>query len=181
MTENNHKVPITKENIFDGLKTKGQSITPQINIPLHVGCQRQKDPYVYLDIIPCKDRHSRHVKIEGKLIISKSCSRYEWLVQYCIAVVTVEIFNPANNTELFSIDQEYDITEHCDSELIQDHQTDITLDTLDHESIIYNFSDDITEYLFKITVQLIEKSTDHVPFGYSMRLKDNDFTHVVLV
>ena len=112
---------------------------------------------VYLDIIPCKDRHSRNVKIEGKLIISKSCSRYKWLVQYCIAVMTVEIFSPANNTELFSINKEYDITEYCDSELIQDHQTDIELDTLDHESIIYNFSDDITEYLFKITVQLIEK------------------------
>ena len=181
MPENSREVTITKENIFDGLRTKGQSITPQINIPLHVGCQRQRDPYVYLDIIPCKDRHSRYVKIEGKLIISKSCSRYKWLVQYCKCFIVVTIFNPANNTELFSINQEYDIIEHCDSELNQDHQTDIKLDTLDHESIIYNLSDDITEYLFKVTVQLIEKGTDHVPFSYSMRLGDNDFTDVVLV
>ena len=183
MTENSDTVTIKKENIFDGLRTKGQSISPQINIPIYVGCQRRRDPYVYLEIIPCKDRHSRHVKIEGKLVISKSCSRYKWLVQYCkcFVIVTVKIFNPSNNTELCSVNQEYDIIEHCDSELIQDHQTDIRLDTLDHESIIYNFSDDITKFLFEVTVQLIEQGTDHsVPFSYSMRLEDNDFTNIVL-
>lgn len=94
----------------------------------------------------------------------------------------VKIFNPTNNTELFSINQEYDIIEHCDGELIQDHQTDIELNTLDHESIIYHFSNDITKYLFEVTVQLIEQGTDHrVPFSYSVRLEHNDFADIVPV
>jgi hypothetical protein len=99
--------------------------------------------------------------------------------------VAVKVFNPANNTELCLVNQKYDIIQHCDSELNQDHQTDIELNILDHKSIIYNYSSDITKLSFEVTVQLIEQGANHcAPFGYSIRNGDdvdNDFNDIIVL
>ena len=145
---------IPRREIFDGIWTQRWPIHSQIKMVLPVACQRQKDPSIHLKLIPCQNENSRHVNIEGELLILRDCSRYKWLVEYCRCsiVVTVSIINPADNTRICSVEEEYDIRH---SELNIDHRTTIKLEeVLHHNWIIYNSN--MIKFAFRVTVQLLE-------------------------
>ena len=155
---------IRRREIYDGIWAQGKSISSKIKMILPVACQRQKDPCIDLGIIPCQNEHSRHVNIEGELLILRGCSRYKWLVEYCRCsiVVTVNVFNPADNIEICSAEGEYDI-QH--SELDIDHRTMIKLEgILHHDLILYN--NNMMNFAFHVTVQLLEHQVvnHRVPF-----------------
>ena len=164
-TTNTDTLTVSREEIFHGIQKQGQPIDSQLNLMLCVGCKMRRNPQACLKIIPCENEYSRHVSIEGELLILRGCSLYKWFVEYCRCsiVVTVKVFDPANTSkELCSVIREFSIQY---SELNIDHLTRIRLEeVLDHELVLYN--ERITEYAFKVTVQLCEHQVSHcdVPF-----------------
>lgn len=127
--------------------------------------QRHNNPCVCLRIVPCQNEFSRHVIIEGELLIPRACSRYKWLIQYCICsiIVSVKVVDPADSSEIISSAEKEFAIQH--SELDIDHRTKIKLEeVLKHESILYKSN---REFAFHVTVQLQECqfiNDDNVPF-----------------
>jgi hypothetical protein len=138
-----------------GMQPHGKPLKSRINFTLPVGCKRRKDPKVSLGVIPCENSDSRHVAIDGELLIPRNCSRHKWLVEYCDCSVclSVEVINPKNNKILGNTSGEFSIAH---SEVNYDHRTPMKLDkVLEHEAFLYGNAC-VDKFQFHATVQLFE-------------------------
>lgn len=170
---------IKRREIYEFLWKRGQPTTKKITISIPIKCQRHNNPCVCLRIVPCQNECSRHVVIEGELLIPRACSRYKWLVQYCICsiVVSVKVVDPTDSSEInSSAEKEFDIQHN---ELNIDHRTKIKLEEiLKHELVLYNSNE---EFAFHVTVQLREYQVikdDNVPFDCTDMAEIDGFTCV---
>ena len=170
---------VKRRELFEYFWKRGQPTSKKIKIFIPVRCQKQNDPCVCLRIVPCQNEHSRHVIIDGELLIPRACSRYKWLVQYCKCsiVVSVKVVDPAECSEIISsAEKEYKI--QC-NELDIDHRTRIELkEILNHKQVLYNSN---REFAFHVIVQLLEHQVinDDVPFECTESNRIDDFTFVV--
>lgn len=164
-----------------GMEQHGKPLKKGISFTLPVGCKKKKDPKVYLSIIPCESRDSRHVVIEGELLIPRNCSRHKWLVEYCNCSVclSMEVINPRNNKVLGDTSQEFSIAH---SEVNRDHRTHMKLDkVLEHKAFLYSDAC-VEKFHFHATVQLFElecRLDNTVQF--ECKESDFDFTEISLL
>lgn len=145
---------MTRKELFLGTWTQGKPLATKkcIKFNLPVGCQNRKNPQVFLRVVPCENMQSRHISIEGELLIQRKCSRYKWLVEYCqcSVLLKVVVIDPLTNVDLGSSEEEFDIEY---SVLNQDHHTALRLrNVLNHNIIFYD--DSISTVTFHATLQL---------------------------
>ena len=164
-----------------GMEYHGKPLKNRVNFTLPVGCKKKKDPKVCLSVIPCESRDSRHVVIDGELLIPRNCSRHKWLVEYCDCSVclSVEVINPKNNRLLGNISGEFDIAH---SEVNCDHRTHLKLNNvLEHEVFLYGDAC-VDKFHFHATVQLFELECrlDNT-LQYECKESEFDFTEISLL
>ena len=150
-----HEWETTREKLYFGIWKTTRSLVPDVRFTLPIGCRNGRDPEVILRVVPCKNGQSRHISIEGELLIRRGCSRFKWLVEYCRCsiVLSVRVIYLLNNiNELSSTEEEFEIV---NNNLNRDHCTTLKLtNVLDHHYIFYGTS--ITKFAFQATLELFE-------------------------
>ena len=164
-----------------GMEQHGKPLKNRVHFTLPVGCKKRTDPKVYLSVIPCESRNSRHVAIDGELLIPRNCSRHKWLVEYCDCSVclSVKVINPKNNKMLGNASGEFAIAH---SEVNCDHRTHMKLDkVLEHEAFLYGNAC-VDKFHFHATVQLLEFEyrLDNT-VQYECKESELDFTEISLL
>ena len=172
---------VTRKCLMKGMQQHGRPLKSRVNFTLPVGCKKRRDPKIYLSMIPCESRDSRHVVIEGELLIPRNCSRHKWLVEYCDCSVrlSVEVVNPKNNITLGNASGEFGIAH---SEIDCDHRTHMKLDkVLKHEVFLYGNAC-VDKFRFHATVQLFELECrlDNT-VQYECKESEFDFTEISLL
>ena len=170
---------ITRKCLLSGIRKLGSPLKDRVNFVLPVGCKMKKNPRVSLNVVPCENRESRHVAIEGELIIPRACSRHKWLVEYCACTVhmSVRVTNPRNHQKLGSNSVEFNIA-HSEDDC--DHRTCLKVNrVLEHESFLYNAS--VAKFRFHVSVQLFEHQVKQDLTVYECKECDDDFTEISLL
>lgn len=151
----NYSWVVTRKSLLKGIQQHGKPLKNHVNFTLPMGCIKRKDPKVHLFVVPCEQRESRHVVIEGELVIPRKCSRHKWLVEYCDCSVclSVRVINPNNNECLGNSCREFEIAH---SEVNRDHRTHMKLNqVLEHAAFLYNNAY-VEKFDFLATVRLFE-------------------------
>lgn len=172
-----HTNEISRKCLLNGIQQLGKPLKNRINFTLPVGCLKKKDPKVALRVLPCENKASRHVAIEGELVIPRACSRHKWLVEYCDCSVhlVVKVIDQSNHQVLGCNSAEFAIAH---SEVNCDHRTHMKLaEVLKHEVFLYD--DSVEKFHFHISIQLFEHQfRQDLTVPYECKECDDDFTEI---
>ena len=173
----NHTFEVSRKCLLSGIQYLGKPLKNRVNFTLPVGCLKKKDPKVSLSVIPCESKESRHVAIDGELVIPRACSRHKWIVEYCDCSVNliVRVINPRNHQILGSSSGEFSIAH---SEVNCDHRTHVKLSgILNHKVFLYN--DCVEKFHFHVILQLFEHQfRQDLTMQYECKDCDDDFTEI---
>ena len=172
---------VSRKCLLKGMQQHGKPLKSRVNFSLPVGCKKRRDPKVSLGVIPCESGDSRHVTIDGELLIPRNCSRHKWLVEYCDCSVclSVEVINPKNNKILGNTSEEFTIAR---SEVSCDHRTPMKLNrVLEHQAFLYGNAG-VDKFHFHAKVQLFELECrlDNT-VQYECKESDFEFTEISIL